>query len=121
MWDDGQFWDAARQRRLALRSCARCANICHPPLPMCPRCQSTEWRMTDCSGRAKVKDWLMSTHPSRPDEPPRLVAVVELEEGARLVTNLVDVQLQDVHEDMAVALCFAPDGDLMLPRFRPLD
>jgi hypothetical protein len=58
-------------------------------------------------------------HPTQPDEVPRIVALVDLDEGVRLVTNLQGIDPADVRNDMPVELTFAELDGLMLPQFRP--
>jgi 3-oxo-4,17-pregnadiene-20-carboxyl-CoA hydratase alpha subunit len=117
--DDEFFWQGVAESRLLLARCARCANLQHPPSPMCPVCGSLEWTVQEASGRGTVHSWIVSRHPSDPDELPRVVALVELEEGVRLVSNLQDVGPDRVTNDMAVELLFREVDDVTLPQFRP--
>src|SRR5947208_13694504 len=50
----GPFWDAARQRRLAIQRCQRCATYFHPPLPACDVCESDDLRFETVSGRGTI-------------------------------------------------------------------
>jgi len=89
---------------------------------MCPRCGSVEWAAQEASGRGTVHSWIVSHHPNstgETDETPRIVALVQLEEGVRLVSNLRDIDPQDVRNDMEVEVSFAEVGDVRLPQFRP--
>jgi uncharacterized OB-fold protein len=122
--DDQFFWDAVGEGRLVFQRCAGCATLRHPPAPMCGDCHSLEWDTQESAGRGTVYTWIESRHPTKPDREPRLVALVELEEGVRLVSNLCDVEADGVRNGMAVTVCFehfeAPDGsDVVLPQFRP--
>ncbi len=113
------FWDGVAERRLLLAKCATCSRLQHPPAPMCPRCGSTDWAVHQASGRGRVHSWIVSHHPSDADASPRIVALVELEEGVRLVSNLRDVEVADVGNEMAVELTFADVDGTLLPQFRP--
>ena len=117
--DDEFFWQGVAESRLLLARCARCANLQHPPSPMCPVCGSLEWTVQEASGRGTVHSWIVSRHPSDPDELPRIVALVELEEGVRLVSNLHDVDSAQVANDMAVEVVFKEVDGVTLPQFRP--
>jgi uncharacterized OB-fold protein len=117
--DDQFFWDGANEGKLLLQRCPDCLTICHPPLPMCPACQSLAREAFVASGRGTVYSWIRSAHPTEPDAAPRLVALVELEEGPRLVSNLCDVDITDVHNDMAVEVVFEDLGGFVAPQFRP--
>ena len=121
MWDDGTILAGAAEGKLALRGCANCQHICHPPLPMCPHCQATVWEERPVSGRARLHSWLVSIRPDGAVEAPRIVIVADLEEGVRFVSNLVDALIADLSEGMALELCFRPEGDVTLPRFRPAE
>jgi uncharacterized OB-fold protein len=117
--DDAFFWEGAASGRLLLQRCADCGTICHPPLPMCPACQSLAHEPFEASGRGTVYSWIRSVHPNEPAGEARIVAVVDLEEGARLVSNLCDVDAADVHTGLAVEVVFRDLGGFVAPQFRP--
>lgn len=120
MWDDGSIWEGAANGELRLRACGHCAALCHPPLPMCPNCQSTSWTTRRCSGAGRVKSWFVSIHPGQVGQPSRLTVVVELAEGMVFVSNLLDVALDHVREGMPVQLCFEMVDGIVVPQFRPM-
>jgi uncharacterized OB-fold protein len=107
--DDKYFWDGVAERTLLLRKCANCSRLQQPPSPMCPACGATEWVTQPASGHASVQ----------PDEAHRIVALVDLDEGVRLVTNLEGIDPADVRNGMPVELNFTELDGLMLPQFRP--
>ena len=117
--DDGFFWAGVAEGRLLVRRCARCGRRQHPPSPMCPACSSVDWDAEELSGRGTVHSWIVSRHPSAPDEAPRVIALVQLDEGVRLVSNLVDVEIDEVENDMAVEVLFTEVDGVPLPQFRP--
>jgi uncharacterized OB-fold protein len=117
--DEEFFWRGVAKGKLLIACCAICARLQHPPSPMCPACGSTEWDIRESSGRGTIHSWIVSHHPSRPDDAPRIVALVDLEEGTRLVTNLVDVDVSAVSNDMAVTLTFREFDGVKLPQFAP--
>lgn len=120
--DDNRFWfEAAAEKRLVVQRCSSCATLRHPPGPCCPHCRSLEWDTVEASGRGTVYSYVVAHHPRHPAfDYPLLVAVVELEEGTRLITNLVDVAPDDVRVGMPVTLAWLEaDPDLTLPVFRP--
>ena len=80
--DDAYFWEGVAAGRLVARACASCGRLQHPPSPMCPECGSTDWSDRELSGRGTVVSWIVSRHPSAPDAEPRIVVLVELDEGA---------------------------------------
>ena len=120
-FDDAWFWGGARQHRLLIRICGRCGRQQHPPTPLCPACGSADWTTKEASGTGTVYSWILSHHPTAPDAAPRIVAIIELQEGVRLVSNLCDVDPGDVANDMPVEVVFEEFQDgLVLPQFRPV-
>lgn len=115
------FWNALRDHRLLIQRCRGCGALRHPPRPMCPACNALGWDTIEASGRGTVHSFVMPQHPAFPwFEYPYIVALIALEEGTRLVSNLCDVAPGDVTIGMPVELFFARfDGDLVLPLFRP--
>ncbi len=83
--EDRFFWDGVEEGRLLLRQCAQCERIQHPPSPMCPACGSLKWSTKQMSGRGTVHSWIVSRHPTQPDEAPRVAAIIALDEGPRFV------------------------------------
>ena len=71
------------------------------------------------SGNGSVVHLDPSHHPTRPDAEPRIVALVELDDGMRFVSNLLGVEIDDVRNDMPVEVCFETIDDVVLPQFRP--
>jgi uncharacterized OB-fold protein len=119
--DNAFFWEAAREGRLVAQRCGSCGSIRHPPRPVCPACQSFDVDVVRLSGMGEVYSYSLLHHPRSPRfSYPVVVVLVELEEGVRLLSNLVDVEPADVRIGMPVRVDFAPaDGDLAVPVFRP--
>jgi uncharacterized OB-fold protein len=118
------FWEAAKQRRLSAPRCARCGTFRLPPTPYCPSCQSPQVDWVDLSGAAEVYSFaVVHGFPGLPD----LVlvpAVVDLPDapGARLISNIVDVDPADVAIGMSLTVDFSPIAEgWLLPVFRPVD
>ncbi|WP_217168478.1 bifunctional MaoC family dehydratase N-terminal/OB-fold nucleic acid binding domain-containing protein [Streptomyces sp. AC512_CC834] len=119
--DNAFFFDGAKQHRLLIQCCAACSVLRHPPGPCCPECNSLEWDTVEASGRGHVYSYVVNHHPRHPAfDFPLVVAVVELAEGTRLITDLTGVAPEDVAIDMPVVLDWLDaDPDLTLPVFRP--
>jgi len=115
------FWDAVKQHRLLIQRCTGCGTLRHPPRPMCPQCHALTWDTVEASGRGTVFSFVMPQHPQFPFmEYPYIVALVELEEGTRLVTNIVGTVPEEVDIGMPVQLTFEEfDGGVVLPQFTP--
>ena len=117
--DNRFFWDGVRAGRLLIQRCASCRRLRHPPGPMCPSCHSLEWDTVESCGRGTVYSWVLSHHPTEPDAEARVVVLVDLEEGVRLVANLQGLPWQEVTNGLAVELFFADVDGVVLPQFRP--
>ena len=117
MRDQDFFWEGVKQERLLIQQCSDCSELRQPPGPMCPHCLSLKWQPKQLSGLGTVYSWIVSKHPSLPDDNPRIVALIDLEEGVRMLSNLRDIELAAIYEDMPVTVFF--DSNLGLPQFRP--
>ncbi|MGH9030331.1 MAG: bifunctional MaoC family dehydratase N-terminal/OB-fold nucleic acid binding domain-containing protein [Acidimicrobiales bacterium] len=119
--DNAFFFEGAKQSKLLVQRCAECARLRHPPRPACPHCGAFDWDTVESSGRGEVYSFVVVHHPQVPGfEYPLPIAVVALDEGTRLVADLVEVEPGDVSIGMPVECVFvAVDDGLTLPMFRP--
>jgi uncharacterized OB-fold protein len=102
--DSKPFWDGLKEHRLLLQRCAACGSFRHPPMPMCPDCNSLEHEWVDSRGTGRVYSWIVVRQHSHPffDDMPYNVVLVELEEGVRLFGNLLDVEPEELQADLPV-------------------
>lgn len=114
------FWDGVARGELLIQRCASCGALRHPPRPMCARCRSPEWDAARSSGLGAVYSYVVHHSPPVPGfDPPFVVALVELEEGVRIVSNLVGVAPDAVAIGLPVEVSFEQvDAELTLPLFR---
>ena len=114
------FWEGVERGELLIQRCGACGQLRHPPRPMCPHCRSVEWDVVRASGRGRVHSYVVPHHPRLPGFPERyVVALLDLEEGTRLVTELAGVDPEDVRIGMPVELAVTRvDDELWLPLFR---
>jgi uncharacterized OB-fold protein/acyl dehydratase len=119
--DNAFFFEGTAEHKLLIQRCASCGQLRHPPGPMCPNCHSLEWDTAESSGRGTVHSYVVNHYPQVPAfEYPLVVALIDLDEGTRLVSNLVDIEPGDVQIGMAVAVHWLDAGDdLTLPVFAP--
>jgi len=102
-FDNGWWWEAIDAGRLLIQKCRGCGLLRHPPRPMCHACHSLEWEGVESSGRGSVNSWVVLHHPPIPGyELPIAIAVIDLEEGTRIVANIVDCPFDEIHVDMPV-------------------
>lgn len=116
--DDRFFWEGVAAGELRIQRCARCGHLQHPPTPMCPACHSVDRSWVVSPGRGTIASWLVSRHPTEPDAEPRIVVLVDLEEGVRLVSNLTGADPDDVADGQAVEVVFAEVDGVPLHQFR---
>ncbi|MCU1484769.1 MAG: hypothetical protein JWN67_1515 [Actinomycetia bacterium] len=121
--DNHAFWDAAAQGRLVAQRCGACGRLHHPPRPACPECHAVEQEVVDLAGTGTIYSYAVLHHPRSPQFTYPLVAVlVDLDEGPRIVSNLVGVEPADVRIGMAVRVSFEPTADdLAVPVFVPAE
>ncbi len=115
------FWEGAARGELLGQRCAECQRLVFPPRPMCPGCHSLKREVVKLSGRGQVYSFVIPRHPAPVGfaEAP-IVALIELEEGIRLVSNVVEARIEEVHAGLAVEVTFAPTrGGKSVPVFRP--
>jgi uncharacterized OB-fold protein len=115
------FWQAARERRLVAPRCADCGRFRMPPTPFCPHCQSTAVDWPELSGRATVYTYtVVNGYPGLPDIT-LVPVVVSLPDapGVRLVSNVIDVDPEQVRIGAELMVDFHPVSDgWLLPVFR---
>ncbi|MGV0851876.1 Zn-ribbon domain-containing OB-fold protein [Mycolicibacterium phlei] len=120
--DNQFFYDGLREHKLLIQQCSDCKALRVPPRPMCGNCQSLNWEALESSGRGTVYSYVMPQYPPLPFfEYPYIVALIELDEGVRIVSNLVGVDPAEVKVGMAVEVGYEEfnDGELVLHQFRP--
>ena len=120
--DNAFFWEGVDRGELLIQHCTSCGRLRHPPRPMCPNCQSLEWDTVTASGKGEVFSFIIPHYPQVPFfEYPYVVAVIALEEGTRLISNVIDIDPGDVTVGMPVQVRFVNvDGELTLPLFAPV-
>jgi uncharacterized OB-fold protein len=116
--DQDVFWEGVDRGVLVAQRCGGCGVLRHPPAPDCPGCGCEAWEAEALSGRGVIHTWIVSRHPSRPDLPPRLAILVDLEEGIRMASNLIDAENAKVGAPVVLEIGEV-DGD-RLPLFRTL-
>jgi uncharacterized OB-fold protein len=117
------FWDAAREGRLLVKRCADCGEAHFYPRPFCPHCWSDQVEWEEASGRATLYTWSVvrsNDLPPFPERVPYVAAIVDLAEGPRMMTNVVDCDFDDLEVGMDLGAAFRDVGDdVTLPVFVP--
>ena len=119
------FWDALGEDRVVLQRCDDCDTWIYYPRARCPHCLSARISWHDVDGAGTVFSFTVAPQPTAPpfaDEVPQLLAIVELREGVRVSTTLVDVAPDAIRIGLPVSPVFDHGTDGMtLLRFRPAD
>ena len=116
------FWDGTREGELRLQRCDDCSESYFPPRSFCPACSSRNVSVYAASGRATLHTYVISERDVPGFEAPYAIAVVELAEGPRMMTNLTGTPQtpEALQLDMALEVTFeAVSDEISLPLFRP--
>lgn len=116
------FWEGARAGELRLQRCDGCAQVYFPPRPFCPQCGGRAVSVVRASGRATLYSYVIHHRAVPGFTPPYSIAVVQLEEGPRMMTNIVDAAQtpEALQLDMPLEVTFQRMNDeIHLPLFRP--
>ena len=117
-----QFWGATAEGRLLLKRCLDCGSLIWYPRAICPECASLRTEWFQASGRGRVYSYTLNHRgqDAYSDAGPYVLAYVELDEGPRMMTNIVGADAAGVAVGMRVEVVFHDTGDgTALPRFRP--
>ena len=119
--DNGWWWDAVADGKIPIQRCTSCGALRHPPRPMCGECQSMEWDFIEASGKGTVHTYTVIHYPQFPGyDFPIVAALIDLEEGTRLMSDVTECDPGDVHVGMKVeGFVFEDTDGFKLPRFRP--
>lgn len=117
------FWDYCKQHELRMQKCLQCGKIRYPVSPICPHCLHLESEWVKLSGKGRVYSFTIvrrAAHPGFAGEVPYTVAIIETEEGTRLISNVVGCKPEDVKVDMPVEVIFEDiTEEFALPKFKP--
>jgi uncharacterized protein len=118
------FWEATREHKLKIVRCVDCGQVRFPPTSFCPHCNSAAIEWIEASGRATVFSWIVVRHPVPKDvyamDVPYVVALVTLEEGVRMPTNIVGCMPEEVTAYMPLKVQFRDvTPEITLPVFAP--
>ena len=117
------FWDGTRVGELRLQRCDGCEQVYFPPRPFCPSCASREVSIFTASGKALLYSYVINHRPHPAFDGPYSIAVVQLEEGPRMMANIINVEQtpEALVLDMPLEVIFEElDEQISLPYFQPL-
>jgi uncharacterized OB-fold protein len=120
--ETAEFWAGTKKGELRLQRCTACAHVYFPPRPFCPKCASRKVESFAASGKGKLYSYVINERPAPGFTAPYSIAVVELDEGPRMMTNIVECPQtpEALVLDMPVEVVFEQfDDAIALPLFRP--
>lgn len=114
------FWEATGQGRLVIQRCTNCQEYVWTPQLACRRCLTETLEWSPVSGRGVVYTYVVMHRAATPAfKAPYAIVVVELQEGVRILSDMIDVDVADVEIDMPVEVAFENAGDIGFYHFRP--
>jgi uncharacterized OB-fold protein len=120
--DNAFFAEGLRDGVVLIQRCSGCGALRHPPRPMCPKCQCFEWDTVTASGRGEIYSYAVHWYPPLPGiTTPSRIVLVQLEEGMRMVGNLIDGGEDDlkIGAQVEAAIVADPGDDMPLVQWRP--
>jgi hypothetical protein len=122
-WETRAYWEGCGRHELILQRCRSCGTLQHRPRALCVSCLSDEIEHFPASGRGTVYSFTVTHQNQAPgfrEALPYVLAYVELEEGVRLLTNIVGCSPESVRIGLPVEVEYAQlEGDIAVPRFHP--
>lgn len=124
--ETAHFWEGTQTGQLLLQSCSSCENIYFPPRPFCPKCGSRKIEISQASGKATLDSYVINHRNHPAFDGPYAIAIVKLDEGPRMMTNIVGcpqtpeslaldmplvVKYERVSEEITLPL-FEPEGGI---------
>jgi uncharacterized protein len=117
------WWTATQEGKLLIKRCADCGKAHFYPRPFCPHCWSENVDWEQASGRATLYTWSVvysNDLPPFPEKVPYAAAIVDLDEGPRMMTRVVGCEFDDLRVGMPLEVTFEQETDqVTLPVFRP--
>lgn len=122
--DSAPYWEACRRHELLLQRCLGCKSFRFPPAMICPGCGAAGCEWVRSAGKGKVYSWIVVERPIPADmfagDVPYVVALIDLDEGVRLASNVVACDPRRIVLNMPVEVTFDDvTGQITLPKFRP--
>ncbi len=122
--ETAHFWEGTRKGELLLQQCHVCEHTYFPPRPFCPSCGTGEVKILKASGKGRIHTFIISNFRSPGFTPPYSIAVVQLDEGPRMLTNIVGCPQDSasIRMEMPVEAVFEPVSDeINLVMFKPVE
>ena len=118
------YWDGLRDGKLLMPRCDACKRYWFPPSLLCPHCNCETWAWTETKGRGRIFSYVVYHrvyHSAFAQDVPYAVAVIELDEGPRMYSNVIGIAPDKLVCDMKVEIVYERITDaITLPKFKPV-
>ena len=121
--DSHIFWQGCNENKLLIQQCKNCSKHIFYPRILCPHCFSEKVEWVESTGKGKIYSYTIARRgggPAFKDDSPYAVALIELDEGVRMFSNIINIDVEKVKCDLPVEVVFEEQGDFSLPKFQPL-
>lgn len=117
------FWEYCKKHELRMQKCTQCGHVRNPPSILCPKCHSMDVAWKKLSGKGKVYSYTVFHrlyHEAFRNDIPYAVGIIQLDEGPRMLSNIIGCKIEDIKIDMPVKVYFEDITDkFALPKFKP--
>jgi uncharacterized protein len=121
--DSKEFWDGCHRHELLIEECDN-HHFRYPPRPICPECFSTKYNWTKVNGKGEVYSFIVVRRPLGPEwekDVPYVVAVILLDQGVKMISNVIGIKPEDVKIGMKVEVVFEDATEsFSVPKFKPV-
>ena len=122
--DSRQFWEAAAEGKLLLQRCGDCGAYIFYPRTLCPACHSDRLEWKEAGGEGTIYTYTIARRAAGPAfqaDVPYVIALIDLEEGPRMMSNIVTEDVEAVRIGQRVKVTFDDSGEYTLPKFTVVD
>lgn len=120
--DNRQYWEYCKRHEFRIQKCTECGYLRFPCSIICPKCHSMDSEWTKLNGKGKVYSYIVYRqvyHPSYKNDIPYVVAIIELDEGPRMESNITGCKIEEIKIGMPVEVYFDDiTAEISLPKFR---
>ena len=121
--DSFVFWEGCKENKLLIQKCGDCSKHIFYPRILCPHCFSEKVEWVESAGKGKIYSYTIARRgggPAFKGDAPYAVALIELDEGVRLFSNIININVEKVKCDLRVEVVFEDQGEITLPKFQPI-
>jgi uncharacterized OB-fold protein len=121
--DSHVFWQGCKENKLLIQKCKDCSKHIFYPRILCPHCFSEQVEWVESTGKGKIYSYTIARRgggPAFKDDAPYAVALIELDEGVRMFSNIINIDVEKVKCDLPVEVVFEEQEDFTLPKFQPI-